>query len=112
MKRLWVVSVAGAAFVLTAGILFCFDSSAQAQVQPVQTVAVGKSVPPADAAVFAVSERGAHYKIFQDVRQAANRYTAIGNGMHFKDANGNWIESKPVVQSFESAIVCTGRLIA
>ena len=37
-----------------------------------------------------------------------NRYTEIGNGLNYQDAQGNWIESRPVVQSFPGGIVCTG----
>ena len=37
-----------------------------------------------------------------------NRYTVLRDGMHWKDADGNWRESKPVITSYANAIVCTG----
>jgi len=65
-----------------------------------------------------VLERTAHTKRVESVRWTTNsfgqaeivtnRYTALQNGMHRKDALGNWVEANPTVRVFQDAIVCTG----
>jgi hypothetical protein len=59
-------------------------------------------------------ELGRHHKVVAtEVRNSSgaiqeSRYTVVGNGVHFQDANGDWVEAKPLVQDLGEAIVCTG----
>jgi hypothetical protein len=75
---------------LLAILLFNVDSSAAAL-----------GVNASDAKV------GEHFKTIP-AADGTNEITFIQNGLNYKDANGNWIESKPDVQSFSSGIVCSG----
>jgi hypothetical protein len=54
---------------------------------------------------YAVTERGADYQVLQKntVEHGTNRihrYTELASGMHHKDANGQWMESKKLIESF------------
>jgi len=50
---------------------------------------------------------GEHFKVIPGA-YGTNEITLVANGLNYQDTNGNWIESIPIVQSFSSAIVCTG----
>jgi len=50
---------------------------------------------------------GEHFKVIP-AADGTNEITLVANGLNYQDTNGNWIESIPIVQSFSSAIVCTG----
>ncbi len=65
-----------------------------------------------------VMDRGGNFKSIDTLRErteesgravtVTNHYVKVQNGLHWKDAQGNWIESKPFIQPFESQLVCTG----
>src|ERR1035437_2559930 len=62
-----------------------------------------------------VVERGSNHKVVEVVRPVSGRfgfvtnsYTVLQNGMNYQDADGNWVESQPVVQSFPGGIICAG----
>jgi hypothetical protein len=59
-------------------------------------------------------ERGAHHQVVEVSHQNESgsvtqaHYTALGNGWHYRDAAGTWVESKPVIQDYGDTILCTG----
>src|ERR1051326_2944879 len=89
MKTKWTVSVVGAISCFLAIVTFSFNSGAAGRKDAVET------------------KIGQHFKVIP-AADGTNEITVVANGLNYKDANGNWIESKPVVQSFSSGIVCTG----
>src|ERR1041385_6094869 len=50
---------------------------------------------------------GEHFKTIPSAN-GKGEVTLVQNGLNYKDANGNWVESKPIVQSFTGGILCTG----
>ncbi len=70
------------------------------------------AIPPISTRVV---ERDASHEVIESIRTSpdgsvlkTNRYTRLGNGMNYKDDDGNWVASKPSVQNFPGGIVCTG----
>lgn len=69
---------------------------------------------PADTA-YAVVERGANHRIWEKTSyepgpngQAVpkiHRYTELASGLHYKDANGQWAESKELIESFSGGAI-------
>jgi hypothetical protein len=62
-----------------------------------------------------VLERAANHEVIESIRAnpagtalMTNHYTRIGNGLNYRDANGNWIPSEPVVQMFQDGVICIG----
>ena len=54
---------------------------------------------------YAVTERGADYQVLQKttVEHGTNRlhrYTELVSGMHYKNADGQWMESKVLIELF------------
>jgi hypothetical protein len=62
----------------------------------------------------ATLERGAHHQVVEVSHQNESgsvtraHYTALGNGWHYQDAAGTWVESRPVIQDYGDTILCTG----
>lgn len=50
---------------------------------------------------------GDHFKVIP-AADGRGEITLVGNGLNYQDAAGNWIESKPVVQEYPNATICTG----
>jgi hypothetical protein len=96
--------------------MFIADSRAQQALPSEPSASSATSLDSRSS--FDVIERGEYYKVVRGVRVVTNasgqvvlrtnRYTILQNGMNFTNANGEWVESHPVVQTFSGGIVCTG----
>jgi hypothetical protein len=93
-------------------------ATGRAAAQPTPALPMAAAVPSMTKTASQVIARGQHYKVMQAVRRIVtasgkslvitNRYTVVANGLNFQDANGNWIESHPIVQSYAGGIACVG----
>jgi hypothetical protein len=99
MKWLWMVSI----LFLSCGFINFQSGAADGSPARVSTrvIELGKSFTVMESTRPGTNQAG-------QLISKTNRYTTIGNGMNFRDASGNWAESKPVVQSFSEGIVCSG----
>ena len=96
MKNMKTIEWMGAALV-------CLTLAAAAQSE--QAKAAGEQI---GASVSAITERGLHHRVWSSITWETNRlghpvaktnsFTELATGMYFRDASGNWAESKEEFQ--------------